>query len=76
MLRIHTGLRKCNKKNQYHIILRENNPIRIDQPCINIANSELLFEKYIQWLLSGKKDAIEIQNDDAIKRNRIFFISC
>ena len=54
MLRIHTGLRKWNKKNQYHILLRDNNPIGIDQPCIKIENSELLF-KYIEWLFSGTK---------------------
>ena len=43
MLRIHTGLRKWKKKNRYHILLRDNNPIGIDQPCIKIANSEVLF---------------------------------
>ena len=72
MLRIHTGLRKWNKNNVYHIHLRENNPIGIDQPCIKIANSEVLFEKY-RMALKRDKDAIEIQKDDAIKRNRIFF---
>ena len=46
MLRIHTGLQKWNKKDQYHILLRDNNPMGIDQPCIKIANSEVLFEKY------------------------------
>ena len=72
MERIHTGLRKWNKKNGYHIDLRDNNPIGIDQPCIKIANSEVLFEIYIMALKRGK-DAIEIQGDDAIKRNRLFF---
>ena len=57
MLRIHTGLRKWNKKNRYHILLRDNNPIRINQPCINIANSEVLFEKY-RMSLKRDKDAI------------------
>ena len=26
MLRIHTGLRKWNKKDRYHILIRDNNP--------------------------------------------------
>ena len=72
MLRIHTGLRKWNKNDQYHILLRENNPIIIDQPCINISNSEVLFEKY-RMALKGEKYAIEIQKYDAIKHNQIFF---
>ena len=44
----------------------------IDQPCIKIENSEVLFEKY-RMALKRDKDAIEIQRDDAIKHNRIFF---
>ena len=72
MLSIHTGLRNWNKKNLYHILLRDNNPIGIDQPCIKITNSELLFEKY-RMALKRDKYAIEIQKDDAIKRNQIFF---
>ena len=55
MLRIHTGLRKWNKNNVYHIHLRENNPIGIDQPCIKIANSEVLFQKYRMALKREKK---------------------
>ena len=72
MLRIHTGLRKWNKKNRYHILLRDNNSIGIDQPCIKIANSEVLFEIY-RMALKRDKDAIEIKKDDAIKRNRLLF---
>ena len=72
MLRIHTGLRKWNKKSVYDKHLREINPIGIDEPCIKIAKSELLFEIYIM-ALKRDKDAIEIQKDDVIKRNRIFF---
>ena len=72
MLRIHTGLRKWNEMDRYHILIRDNNPIGIDQPCIKIENSELLFEIYIM-ALKRDKDAIEIQKDDAIKRNRICF---
>ena len=66
---------KWNRNNVYGIPLRENNPIGIDQPFINIANSEVLFEKY-RIALKQDKDAIEIQKDDAIKRNRLFLISC
>ena len=72
MLRIHTGLRKWNKTNLYDKHLRKINPIGIDKPCIIIAKSELLFEKY-RMTLKRDKDAIEIQKEDAIKRNRIFF---
>ena len=72
MLRIHTALRKWNQNNVYDIHLRDNNPIGIDQPCINIAKSELLFEKY-RMALKRDKYAIEIKKDDAIKRNRTFF---
>ena len=59
MLRILTGLRKWNKNNVYHIYLRENNPIGIDQPYIKIENSEVLFEKY-RMALKRDKYAIEI----------------
>ena len=72
MLRIHTGLQKWNKKNAYHIHLREKNPIGINQPCIKIANSEVLFEKY-RMDLKQNNNTIEIQKDDSIKHNRIFF---
>ena len=72
MLRIHTVLRKWNKNNVYDKHLRKINPIGIDEPCIIIANSELLFEKY-RMALKRDKYAIEIQKDDAIKRNQIFF---
>ena len=46
--------------------------MRIYQPCIKIANSAVLFEKY-RMALKRDKDAIEIQKDDAIKRNQLFF---
>ena len=36
------------------------------------ANSEVLFEEY-RMALKRDKDAIEIQKDDTIKRNGIFF---
>ena len=44
----------------------------INQPCIKIAENEVLFEKYIM-ALKRDKDAINIQWDDAIKRNRLYF---
>ena len=72
MLRIHTGLRKWNKKDRYHILHRENNPMGIDQPCIDIANNEVLFEIY-RMALKRDKYSIEIQGDDAINRNRLIF---
>ena len=71
MLRIHTGLWKWNKKNVHGKHLREINPIGIDQPCINIAKSEVLFEKY-RMALKQNKYGIEIQKDDTIKTNNFF----
>ena len=72
MLRIHTSLQKCNKKDRHHIIVCNDNPLGIDKPCIKIANNEVLFEKY-RMALKRDKDAIEIQEGDAIKRNQLFF---
>ena len=65
MLRIHTGLRKWNKKYQYHILLSNNNPMGIDQPCIKIEDNEVLFETY-RMALKRDKDATTIQKDDVI----------
>ena len=48
------------------------NPFDIGKPCIKITSSEVLFEKYIMALKRDKYD-IEDQNDDTIKRNKIFF---
>ena len=72
MLRIHTGLLKWNKKDRFHIFLRDNNPLGIKQPCIMIAKNEVLFEHYI-IALKRYKDAIDIEGEDEIKRNRLFF---
>ena len=72
MLRIHTGLRKLSKTNVYDLHLKKKNPLDIDKPCINIANSELLFEQYRMALKRDKYD-IEVQYDDTIKRNGICF---
>ena len=48
------------------------NPFEIGKPCIIIAGRELLFEQYRMALKRENYD-IEVQNDDAIKRNGIFF---
>ena len=40
--------------------------------ALRFANSEVWFEKY-RMALKQDKDAIEIQKDDAIKCNQIFF---
>ena len=57
MLRIHTGLRKWNNKDRYHILLRDNNPVGINRSCINIVKNEVLFEKY-RMALKRDKDVI------------------
>ena len=44
----------------------------ISKPCNIIAGRKILFEKYRIALKWNKYD-IEVQNDDAIKRNQIFF---
>ena len=75
MLRIHTGLRKWTKKDRFHIIIRDMNPLGIDQPCFTIAKNEVLFEKY-RIALKRDKYAIDIDGEDEINRNRIFLISC
>ena len=54
------------------MLLRDNNPVGINQPCIMIAKNEVLFEKY-RMALKRDKYAIEIQGDDTVKRNRLFF---
>ena len=41
MLRIHTGLRKWNKNDRFHIIIKNMNPLGIKQPCLTISG-ELL----------------------------------
>ena len=72
MLKIHTGLQKWTKKDRFHVILRDMNPLGIDQPCLKIANNEVLFEKY-RIALKRDKYAIDIDREDAINSNRIFF---
>ena len=72
MLRIHTGLRKWNKKDRFHIFLPDKNPLGIKRPCIIIAKNELLFEQY-RIDLKRDKDAIDIEGEDEIKHNRLFF---
>ena len=48
------------------------NTFEIGNPCIIITRREVLFEQYIMGLKWGKYD-IELQNNDAIKCNQIFF---
>ena len=48
------------------------NPFDIGVPCVNIEKSELLFEQY-RMALNWYKYDIEVQNYDAINRNRILF---
>ena len=48
------------------------NPLKIDQPCLTIANNEVLFEQY-KIALKREKDTINIDGEDAIDSNRIFF---
>ena len=72
MLRIHNGLRKWNKNDQLRIILSDKNTLGIKQPCIMIAKNEVLFEQY-KISLKQDKDAIDIEGEDAINRNRLFF---
>ena len=57
MLRIHTGLQRWNKMDQFHMLLCDKNPARINQPCIKIVKNEVLFEKY-RMALKRDKDAI------------------
>ena len=72
MLRIHTGLRKWNKNDRFHIILSEKNPLGIKQPCIMTAKNEVLFEKY-RIALKRDKDAIDIDGNYAIDSHRLVF---
>ena len=69
MLRIHTGLRKWNENDWFHIILSDMIPLGIKLPCIMIAKNEMLFEQYI-IALKRDKDAIDIEGEDEINRNR------
>ena len=48
------------------------NTFEISKSCIIIARRELIFEQYRMTLKMDKYD-IEVQNDDAIKSNRILF---
>ena len=72
MLGIHNSLRKWILTNIFNLHLKKMNLFGIHEPIIKIAKSELIFEQYRMALNPGKYD-IEFQNDDAIKRNRLFF---
>ena len=54
------------------MLIHDKNPVGINRPCIKISENEVLFEKY-RIDIKRDKDSIEIQRDDAIKRNRLFF---
>ena len=56
MLRIHTTLKKCSKRNVFDLHLQKMNPFGIHEPCIKIARSEVLFEQYIMDLGQEKYD--------------------
>ena len=72
MLRIHNGLQKYNKKDRFHLLLCDMNSLGIKQPCIMISKNEVLFEGY-RISLKRDKYAIDIDGEDAINSNRLFF---
>ena len=72
MLRIHTGLRKWTKNDQFHILLEKMNPLGTDRPFLKIASNKLLFEIY-RISLKQDKDAIDIDGDDAMNSHRLVF---
>ena len=51
------------------------NTVGIKEPCVMIANNEVLFEQY-RIDHKQDKDAINIEGEDAINRNQFFLISC
>ena len=63
---------KWNKNDQFRIILSDMNPLGIKQPCIMIAKNEVLFEQY-RIAIKQDKDAIDIEEEDAINSHRLFF---
>ena len=71
MLRIHTGLQNLSKTNVYDLHLKKKS-FDIGVTYINISRSEVLFEQY-RMALNWDKYDIEVQNDDAIKRNQTLF---
>ena len=64
-------MQKWSKINIFDIHLMIINQFGIHEPCIRIAKNQLIFEQYTMALNWEKYD-IEIQNDDAIKCNRLF----
>ena len=65
-------MQKLRNTNVYDLHLYFKKTFEIGKPYIIIARRELLFEQYRMALKRDKYD-IEVQNDDAIKRNQIFF---
>ena len=72
MLKIHTGLRKFTKEDQFHILLKKINPQGINQPCQKIEKDEMLSEKY-RIALNRDKYAIDIDGNDVFDSYRFFF---
>ena len=48
------------------------NPFGIHEPCINLAKNQLIFEQY-RMDLNWVNFDIEVQNDDALECNQLFF---
>ena len=63
---------KWIKTSIFELNLKKTNPFDIHEPCINLAKNDLIFEQY-RMNLNREKYCIEVRNDDAIKRNKIFF---
>ena len=68
MLRIHTGLRGLSKTNVYDLNLKKRIHLISVKHALRFAKREVLFEKYIMALNREIYD-IEVQENDAIKRN-------
>ena len=64
-------MQKWTKMDRFHIILRDMNPLGIQQPCLTIAKNEVFFEKY-RIALKRDKYSIDIDGEDAINSNRLF----
>ena len=67
-------MRKWSKTNIFDFRLKKMNSFGIHEPCIKISKNELIFEQY-RMALNWEKYDSEVQNDNAIKFNRIFFDS-
>ena len=57
---------------QIYLTFIKKNPFGIHEPCIKIANNQLIFEQY-RMALNWEKYDIEVRNDVSIKCNRPLF---